>query len=44
MANKAVMPKLYEAHQAISIHEADQNIYSTGLVHEMVTYITENMI
>ena len=44
MANKAVMPKLYETQQAISIHEADQNTYSTGLVQEMVTYITENII
>ena len=44
MAHKAVMSKLYDAHQAISIHEADQNIYYTGLVQEMVTYITENMI
>ena len=44
MANKAVMPKLYEAHQTISIHEADQNTYSAGLVQEMATYITENII
>ena len=35
MANKAVMLKLYEAHQAITIHEADQNTYSTGLVQEI---------
>ena len=38
------MLKLYEAHQAISIHETDQNTYSTGIVQEMVTYMTENMI